>query len=349
MEGFEHCGDVTATTLEIADRLATKWDIIYADSANSFTLESGYKSQGVCLKYAGALFELETGKNQIVKVLDNQTNWVVGFAFRQLTGMTYTNPVLCGLYSFGRPTVYLSYILYDAYQGTLILKRPSGASICSVHLLNDIWYYIEFKATIHPTNGSAELCVDGVSIGSGSGIATGYSDVVGADRLQFVNSYGSYIDDIYLLDGQTPGATDFLGKSKVSVFFPAQDTGPNNWAPSQVGDHYAVVNEPILNMDNYLYTDTDGAAELFSFGTITGSGTIYGAQLVGQFATSGSQLKTTQITCESGSNTATLEQVVAQPDNHTDVIIPLELDPNTGNSWERTDLNAAHFGVEKIS
>jgi hypothetical protein len=349
MEGFEHCGDATSTTAEIAERLATKWDVIYADSADSFTLVSGYKSQGVCLKYAGALFAEETGKNQIVKVVDNQINWVVGFAFRQLSGMTYTAPILCGLYSYGRPTVYLSYTLQDAWQGNLVLKRASGAAICNVYLLNDVWYYIEFKATIDPTNGSGELCVDGVSIGSASGIATGYSDIVGADRLQFVNSYGSYIDDIYLLDGQTPGDTDFLGKSKVSTCFPSQDTGPNNWAASQVGDHYTMVNEPILNMSNYLYTDTDGASERFSFGTIPGSGTVYGAQLVGQFATSGSQLKTAAVTCESGSNAATLEQIVAQPDNHTDIVIPLGLDPNTGNSWERTDLSAANFGVEKIS
>jgi hypothetical protein len=341
MEGFEHCGDATATASEIAARLATKWDVVSTESANSYMLTAGYKSQGVCLKYNPDL-ALETNKNQIIKVLDNQVNWVVGFAFRQYS--TITSDILCGLYSYDRPTVYLAYEPYDFYRGDLILKRLSGSSICSVRLDRDVWYYLEFKATINPTSGSAVLRVDGVSVGSGTGIATGYSGA-GADRLQIVNSMGNYMDDIYVLDGQTPGATDFLGKSKVSTLYPAQDVGPNNWAASQAGDHYTMVNEPILNMNNYLYTDSNGASEQFSFGSVPGSGTIYGAQLTGQLAVTGSQPKTAKVMC----GTAGVEQAIAQPDNHTDIVVPLETDPGTGNSWERTDLNIATFGVEKIS
>jgi hypothetical protein len=102
-------------------------------------------------------------------------------------------------------------------------------------------------------------------------------------------------------------------------------------------------------MDSYLYTNAANASEQFSFGAIPGSGVIYGVQLTGQFAVTGSQPKVAKIMCSSNSSETELEQTIAQPDNHTDIVVPLETDPGTGNTWERSNLNIATFGVEKVS
>jgi len=344
MESFDHCGPIIATTTEIAQRLATKWDVIdqhidetYYGDKKSFWLEVGYKSQGYCLCFSNSQ------SNFLVKLLDNQDTWSVGFAFKTPAAGTVTPELVCALYSKETPVVSITYT--DSISGgRLFVKKTTGTTIISMstYLTESTWYYVEFKTYVHPTAGTCEFRIDGSVIGTASSVAfTGLTD---ADKLIVTNVGNCCFDDIYVLDGQT-GLDDFLGPSKVSVVYPISDGGPNDWSP--VGDHYTLVDDPTLTMSDNVYTNANGS-EIFNFDDAPGSGSLYGVQLVAQLAVAGSQINTAKLICQSGVNEASVEQSIMQQDNHTDIIMPVDIDPNTGAAWTRSNLNAAKFGVERV-
>lgn len=338
IEGFEHCGTVDATMSQIASRLATKWDVVGERSSPGYSLELGYGDWGQCLRCSNS------ATDQMIKHFDDQSTWLIGFAIKTPVLAAATVHTLFRLmkrddklFSLGfsatlQPQIYLLTNTTPVYTGSA--------------LSTNTWYYFEFKVVVHVSAGSWEFKINNVPITSQSGVATGLDSI--ANAIQFVHSLKCCFDDIYILDGQA-GAIDFLGRSKIFTHFPSQDTDINQWTPSSGIDHYAVVNEAALDMASYLETNTNGSKELFVFNPTSAPGVIHGVQVVAQCATTGSELKTVNVLCESNGSEVTLEGSIAQPDNHTDSVLVIETDPNTAAAWTTTGLNAANFGVEKVA
>lgn len=338
IEGFEHCGTAGATMSQIASRLATKWDLVGERSSPGYSIETGYGDWGICLRCSNY------NTDQMVKHFDDQSTWVIGFAIKTpviaaASASTFfrlmkrsTNLFEIGFSSTLQPKIYL-------------LNSPTATYTGST-LSTNTWYYFEFKIVVHVSAGSWEFKINDVSITSQTGVATGLDSI--ANAVQFVHSSKCCLDDIYILDGQA-GANDFLGRSKIFTYFPAQDTGLNEWNVSSGTDHYAVVNEVTLDMASYLGTNIDGGKELFLFDPVSTAGTIHGIQVVTQCAITGSELKVANILCESNASEVTLESIIAQSDNHIDSLLIIENDPNTASAWTDDGLNAANFGIEKVA
>lgn len=339
IEGFEHCGPSTATMAQIASRLATKWDVIGSCSSGTYSLVTGYYDWGLGLKAHA------TDKtNGMSKNFDNQGTWIIGFAFKTPTTHTTTDDILTIWQQGGGECAILQFNSDE----TLRVYTAGTLRYTSSALSLNTWYYIEFKVVIHNTAGSWELVLNGTSLSSGSGVDTSASGAAYANAIGFYLTGGNIFDDIYILDGQA-GLNTFRGRSKVFSYFPNSDGGVNEWIASPSGDHYAVVDETPLDLNDYLETDVNGDRDLFGFEATSGTGLIYGVQLVGQFFTEGTGPKTASIVCLSNATEATAEQIITQPDNHIDIVLPIELNPDTASAWTNSTLNAAKFGVEKVS
>lgn len=147
--------------------------------------------------------------------------------------------------------------------GTQILASATPISLGT-------WYFIELVITLATgATGSIELFINGVSSASASAIATSASGTTVAQlRLQPRQGGGTYfdIDDIYVLDGTSPGPTTRLGDVRVGASIPHADTTSADLAKSTGTDGYALIDEIGPDGDtSYLSSDTVGHRSLFKY------------------------------------------------------------------------------------
>jgi hypothetical protein len=116
-------------------------------------LAGGGRTVGTCLRFGA-------NSNQfLTKTLDSQSTWGVAFALRiagfPAAGSTYQ---IVSLRDFGTLQVELR-ILSD---GTMTITRNGtvlGTSTVALSL--NVWNHIEWKITIHPSAGVAEMRING--------------------------------------------------------------------------------------------------------------------------------------------------------------------------------------------
>jgi hypothetical protein len=120
-------------------------------SFTNVTIASGNGRNGNGLRISG-------NNSNCQLILDNQPTWVLGCAFRANTA----NQAVDVFRVEDGTTNQLSLGLNG--DGTLSVRR-AGTTLgtTALALVFGAWYYLELKATIHDTTGSAEVRVNGVS------------------------------------------------------------------------------------------------------------------------------------------------------------------------------------------
>lgn len=164
----------------------------------------------------------------------------------------------------------------------------------AVALHQDVWYYVELKATIHASAGTWELRVNEETISSGSGVCTrnttypgtGQWNVLGFHQLGYAaRTGGSYdIDDLYVLDGAGSSGNDFFGDVEIYAHHPSGAGSSSDWTPTS-GDNYEMVDDETPDDDTTVNaTTTVDHADLFEMATMHNpTGEIYGLQIVGGY------------------------------------------------------------------
>ena len=157
----------------------------------------------------------------------------------------------------------------------------TGATVLAV----DTWYYLEFKATIHPTAGAYELRLDSVTQFQGASVNTsaGGASLVTALVIGAPPTVTWYLDDLYLADGTGPAPQNtFLGPVRVETLLPQTDAvqaGSNaGLTPSQGTDHGALVDEVPPNTTDYNSSATVGAKDTYNYPPMSLHGAILGVQ-----------------------------------------------------------------------
>lgn len=279
----------------------------------------------------------------------NYSTLYVGFALRRPT-VTSGDEIFCRFLDAGTEQMSVRMvtntgILYVSRNGTTVATSSFGIVI-------NVWYYIEFMATIHNTTGAYELRVNGTNIASASGVNTRGSANNFANQLGFggASNVGiTDIDDIYLCDDSGGAPTNtFLGDCKVDTLFPNANGNLSQFTGSDSNsvDNYQLVDENTLDIADYVQSTANDQVDTYGFTDLSiTSGTVYGVQIVASALKTDAGAKSVAlVTRRGGSDYASADQALSTSQQmHMQI---REQDPSTATGWSVSAINAAEFGVK---
>lgn len=322
--------------------LAEKWSSVTGSA--TISASNGRRSTA-CLRLA------TLNSVSVVKTLDAQTTWIVGFAFKVGTVGAASGQAIVAL--LDASTLQLDVRLNP--DGTLSVTRNATVLTTSVFALaTGTTYYIELKATIN-NSGSYELRVNGANVTSGSGVDTQNTANATANQIRIGNSSTGAgnanidYDDLYVCDGTGAANNNFLGDVRVDCLF----TNNNGNSSQLVGsdgnstDNYLLVDEAAPNDDtDYVESSTVGNKDTYAFGNLSHTpASVFGLQIAMAAKKDDAGARSIQSVIRSS---ATELDGTANPlaTTYTYYLQISETDPNTSAAWTGTNVNAAEFGVK---
>jgi len=277
---------------------------------------------------------------------------VVGFALK-VDGLSETTDLL--RWYEGEAPYHLG--LQVCNSGAIRLNRAGttlpGESVSNV-IAPNAWYYVEVRVTIHDTNGSYEVRVNGVTVASGSGLDTRNGGTGLVDRVQFrsltsTTSYLVYYDDIYVLNAQGVMNNTFLGSQVVEAIYPAT-TVQAGWTPSSGTNNAALVDENPANDDaDYVSSNVVGNKDLYSVASLSHiTGNIKGVQVnVDARVTDAIPLNLRPLLKTGGVETPQGGQSVVNTGYKAFTMLQ-EQNPDTDQPWTAAEVNAVQAGIEQV-
>lgn len=260
------------------------------------------------------------------------------------------NPTWVGFMDSGILQCYCN--LNDA-TGVVTINNGSGTLLGTATItgwVTKIWHYLEFAATIHPTAGTAQCWVDGVSVLSLTGVNTRNSanSTFNQVKWNFQLNTGSVqnmaIDDIYFKDDLTPnGPQQVITLEAVSAF------GTSGFTPLS-STNVSQINETAMDGDTtYNASLTVAASDVFNFGTLAATVvniTAVNLVMESRKDAAGSRQTSTLInssgTIAGGTNLNPASSYIVTSDQFL-------VDPATGAAWTTAAINAAKAGYRIVS
>lgn len=374
LEGFEMC-QITAL---FQRKYATT-----SITPSSISSNTGWQGSGNALGCSGATLGFDATTAALVGSVEN--DWVMGWAWQMGDQGGLSNS------QTGFPSMILQNSVGDQLQFEMLAANESkaggngwrlqvrrGSTVLGVSdkvFKQEKWYYIEVKATIHPSTGSFEMrwhtqfssspTTDTFQGASLTGLNTANQGTAGADRLRIklnsapLTSSSDFImiDDIYALAGSS-GLHDYLGRQYIEGVLPNANGNQLDWtlaggaanvtaAWAETGNSQSGAGD-----DSRVQSDVLNQIELADYAPVAVlrltqiNGVLLHTQ--SRMDTSGSRTfchrirKTTGTPAEvDGALTFTCTSTAEQGNSEL-----FENDPNTGSAWVKADFNAVQFGVK---
>ena len=347
IDGFDSYGYTTGSAPAPAGILG-KYYTVYEPEATYFDIEEGRVSG----------YALELSFQSVVhfrtRHLGNSSTYsiIVGFGYKIVGAVdTVVQTIVSACDQNGAENCHLK-LEPDAtlaiYRGTTQLAKST------VPFTPTDWNYIEWRVEI-ADSATSSVRINGTEVLSATGIDTKSSTAATrVEQLGFYNYDGSsgmtHLDDLYVLNMDSTGASDFLGPCIVETIRPSGDAGTNNWTPNSGAVHYDRVNNLLLDNDTtYLSTDTADAYDMWNYQDITSTpSTIYG--LAVKTEAREDQGGSTQIASVIDSN-GTIEDGDSETISiagYLPIVQVSEIDPDTTTAWTASSVIAAKFGIKKI-
>ena len=280
------------------------------------------------------------------KGLDNQATWIVGVAFR-VNALGPTNSIIL-LRDAG--TAQLS--VYSNTSGNLVVYRggtiiaTSTSSVLSV----DVWYYLEFKATINNTTGAYEVRLNGSTVTglSATGVNTRQTANNYANEIMLSqgNASGNRFDDLYVCDSSGSTNNDFLGDVRVDTIMPTADGSATDFTPSTGTDNYAMVDDATPDSDStYVSSSTVNHTDLYTFADLQSlTGSIFGIQTVLWGRKDDAGVRSVAPAIKTGATTAVGDDFALAASYSYNLQV-METNPaNSDAAWTISDVNNSEFG-----
>jgi hypothetical protein len=357
MDSFNHYGT--------SDLLGTgngqKWSLVYGSAATTCSISLGCGRFGAGLSF-GRNAPTASWWAAMIKTLDNQSTWIVGFAFRTTAIPNNTNGVIVALFDSGNTQCDLRINTDGTLQVTRNGTNLTGGKSANVIQVNT-WYYVEWYCVISSSlssnqcnvnvNGVQWLSVSPGQVTKNTANATANQIAIGgtANALGFQGNGIMDYSDLYVCDGtgSAPYNT-FLGDCKVECRWPIGPSGTNaNWVANG-GSTTGCVNDLMPNGDNsYLSSANTNDVSTFILPPLDSTPSIiYGLQVT--HASRKTDAGTRQISdmVRSGGanyvgNTVSLSNgYLMFPNIYT-------TDPNTSAAWTQSGANAVEIGVKEIT
>lgn len=331
----------------------------YSSVVGSMTVDSGTGRNG------GQSLKAATERSYVVKTLDNQVTYVIGFAYKFPTLPT-ENIGICMLVD----GITYQCSLELTPTGTLEIARggninapgtavTDGESVSAMSV--DTWYYVEFKATIADSisANTAQVDVNGsqwVNVATGQDLkitanATADSVYFGTSNNLASSTSVAFFNDLYICDGTGSKNNDFLGDVRVEALFPNGNGATSDFLGSDADktNNYLLVNDATPDGDStYVGSSTPTERDQYTFdnlGSTPATDGIHG--VVSQLCAT-----KTDAGARTGKNTVRIASTnydgsAFNPSNGSYQYHPeiWELDPNTAGNWAEAAINSAQFGV----
>lgn len=333
IESFDHYANATD--------LAKFWNTV---TGSSIAFTTG--RYGNCL----ACPNNANSANNAIKNFSNSSTVIVGFAFS--TGSIPATSVFLRLRDSA--TTHLD-LRIDTSKAILVTRNGTTLGTTTENLLENTWYYLELKATIHDTTGSYELRINGVSVLSGTDVDTRNGANAYVNQLSLGtpsltgNAFIFKFDDVYLLDTSGSTNNDFLGDVRVDALFPTADGTYTQWTPSAGSDHYALVDETTPNTTDYVYDGTEGNKDSFVMSDMSEltSQVIFGVQIKVAALKDDAGSRSLKVGVRSNTTNA-LSDAQSLSTSQTYLTHVQETDPDTSLAWEPEAVDAIEALIETV-
>lgn len=214
-------------------------------------------------------------------------------------------------------------------------------------ILNQVWQYLEFRVKIHDTAGEVEVRINEQTVLNETGLDTkgaGASNNIGAIYMNCIfNDIDTYFDDFYVDDAQ------FHGNIRVRTFMPDSDSGTHaQWTRSGGSNDYECIDEVPANDDtDYIYTTTKGHKS--AFGITTGViGVVKGVRLAHKIKAAASGVRRVRPFVRSGGADYEGPPGAVLTADYNFTLNVWQNDPQDGQPWNQTKLEAAEFGLRLV-
>lgn len=294
----------------------------------------------------------------VVRLLDAQSTWIIGFAFKVDTQSGSNEIVLV----IDGAIIHVSLVLDSSrvlrvYRGAQTTLLATGTTT----LLTGTFYYLEFKVLISDTVGTIDVRINGVAetltfaSGSNGSQDTRNAGNATADRVTLGgNSNPNNIivyrwDDAYICDGTGSSPTNtFLGDVRVQAIFPSGDGNSSQFVGSDGNstNNSLLVDETAPNDDtDYVESATATNKDTYAYGNVTPtSGTVYGVRpMLRAKKTDAGTRKVVSIARLSSTEVDSAESSLSTDYLYYSDI--REAKPG-GGVWTISDVNSAEFGVK---
>lgn len=238
--------------------------------------------------------------------------------------------------------------------GHLQVKRNTTVLATSSTALSvNSFYYVEIKTVIHDTTGTYEVHVDGVQDAAltATGQDTRNAGTGVWDSFNMRSSVNTFdVDDIYVCDtsGSAPRNT-FLGVVKVECLFPQTDaTAAGTTAaltPSTGTDHGALVDEASPNTTDYNSSANVGDKDTYNYPSLSLTGTILGVQTNLYVVKTDAAARSVCPVVRSGSTDYDGSNV-SPGTSYGYFSAVWAQNPDTGNDWTSSEVNAMEAGMK---
>lgn len=229
-----------------------------------------------------------------------------------------------------------------------------GTSASSL-LLGQTWQRLEVKIVFHASAGSVEVRYNGTQVINVTGVNTIATANAYANRVYIYwtssDATTPNLDDLYLLDTNSPGPTDFLSDWRVRTLQPNAAGSSAQFTPTS-GSNYDRVNDvpPSATDVAYVSSTTVGHIDLHAMADVptTVSGIQAVAHSIQTRSDDGTPTGTARSKLKSGATTSNGSTVTLTGSYQHQIDI-YHTDPNTAGSWSATTVNALEAGYEKVS
>lgn len=279
----------------------------------------------------------------------NTSNYqmIIGFAIKFYFTTSNVNRPIISLYDQADN---FCYALWQCTGGTLGLGS-TAYSLDYTHSTKDLfksnqWTYIEIKWDIGASQ-TVTVKVNGTQVFSQTGLDTRYdvsSTYPSAIGFYTQEDHG-YYDDLYIVENDSTGITDFMGPIKVSSIRPTSDTATVNWSPNTGTDHYALVDETVADDDTtYVFTSNPSTYDLYEYGNPTYIGSIEAVVIKTEARDDAATSPGLYNVVVSDTTTSDGSSQTVSSSDYLGYSRVVEQDPDTTSDWTESGLNAAQFG-----
>ena len=338
IDGFESYGTQTP---DVA--LSIKYQRVAINSGQSAFTTGRYAGQGI--DWAGNTFATPT--------LATHATWVVGFAFRDrgvIDGLQF--PIVSIM--DGKATqILLRYTKTGTLGKFSIVSNGVQLANGTAQLVQQTWYYLEFKVTIG-TSASTSLKINTVVDMTVSGVSTQVTSNATANGVQFGSSNGAgriSIDDLYIVDGSGGSNNDFLGDMVVETIFPSAAGNNTTWTATPGVANYLNVQEVTSDSDTS-YVATSGANNIDTYNftdlaLVTSAVAAVNVNILTRNTDSTNHVL--QRACRTASTNYVGSNQTISSTSYQNINDILSNNPATAVPWTVGEVNSAEFGMKFIS
>jgi len=248
---------------------------------------------------------------------------------------------------------------YDARGRIIVMRGGTGGTVLATStntLQPNVWYHVEFKATIHNTAGVIEVRVNGSSTGwvpsTGSLNTRNGSNNFGSS-LTFhtqTNTQTHRIKSPYVLDTSGTIANDFVGPCRIALCRPGAN-GTNSGFVGVGGSTYGAIDEQYFDNDyTYAMATAQNTVDTYSTDDIPSAinATVLGAQYVIACRQEPGATRSIAGVSRVG-NTDYVGTTMTVPQSWYFLCSPVNLNPATSAQWSVAAFNAAEFGFKVVT